>query len=478
MTAVSSNLTVRSDVPLQVTQGGQNLYIADYGVDVTGTDGAVADTLLTATGVPDWTTGDVNQYDYVAVLSNATGTAVNGTYEIASVVAGTITLTSSAGTGNVSYRIERAPKVYTPETNVLALLVATAGQVPSGNRLCARFMDRLVLGGGDVAPNAWYMSRQAEYTDWDYAEEDTQAAIAGPASDAGVPGLPLTAISTTSDDYTILSCKSQLYRMRGDPAYGGSLDSLSDSVGMVGEQAWCHGPAGELIFLSLDGIYIMPPGGNSYPISMSREILPRELLNIDTNVMDVSLEYDTQGRGVHVYLTPDSTNDRVHWWFDWDSKTYWNVTLQSDHEPTATCGMQSTRTEDSAILLGCRDGYIRRFHNLAANDDGTAYVAYVLMGPIALGQEGDVGNIVSMDAVLGSESGDVAWEVMVADTFEGVSAATASASGTWAAGLNPTDRPAGRGQAFIVKATGTAHNHFTIDSITATIRPAGKRRVR
>jgi hypothetical protein len=219
------------------------------------------------------------------------------------------------------------------------------------------------------------------------------------------------------------------------------------------------------------------PGGDTYPAAFSREFLPREFMNLNADMLTVSLEYDVQGRGVHVFLTPESSNARVHWWIDWDRKTFWPISLSSDHEPTATCAVQATAIEDSGVILGGRDGILRRFNDFAEKDCGTSYSTYVVMGPIALAPDSKVGILRAIDATIADGSGDVTWAVSGALTFEAAASATASDTGTWGEGLNATVYPACRGQAFTLKLTGTAGRKWALEQLTAMLQPAGKRRI-
>jgi hypothetical protein len=413
MNQVTSDLTVRDDVKLNSAQAEQKLYIADYGdLRDTGTDGTMSSAKLDDAGGQDWTTLGVDTDDDVCVLSNVGGGTTAGTYEITAVHATDgITLSPDPGDGTCSYRIERGPKIYTPSTDTISLWTATSGkgEVPTGCPLIARYLDRVVLGGADIAPHVWYMPRVGDPLDWDYSQTDAQAAVAGTTADAGVPGDPLTAFVSFSDDYLIMACKDSLWRMSGNPAAGGMLDNLSQTIGIVDQDAWCMGPNGELIFLSLNGLYQMAPGGNSYPQPLSHDILPQELKHVDVKVNEVNMEYDVADRGVHIFLTPETSNTRVHYWFDWDNKTFWPVTLNSDHEPTETTAYEGTAVEDSGVILGCRDGFIRRFSHLAGDDCGIAFTSYVMIGPIPMAPQGMVGRIIRADAIMAEESGDVTW---------------------------------------------------------------------
>jgi hypothetical protein len=476
MTQLTTNLSLRDDVRLSTAQGGQLLYIGDYGVAESGTDGTVSGTTLDAASVSDWTAIGANIYDYVAVLDNVLGSTTAGVYAISAIAAGSVTLASAPGDGTCSFRIERMIKVYDHAAGTLSLLTATAGIIESGNHLLTRYLDRLFIGGTDKAPNAWFASEQTDYTNWDYTVDSVQRAIYGPTSEQGLPGQPLTAFAATSDDYLIIFGSTEMWRMRGDPAYGGSLDRLSENVGCVDSHAWCHGPAGEVIVLTRDGLYIVPPGGDTFPVSMSREALPREMRNLDMEQLEAQLEYDVQGRGIHIMLTPDDSNDRVHMWFDWDTKTYYPMTYQSAHEPTAMCSVQSTAVEASGVILGCRDGKLRTFNDLAHNDCGTAFVAYVMMGPVAYMADEGMGSLVVLEIELSANSSDATWGWLTADTFEDVSSATPVATGTVTGGLNYTLRPSGRGKAFALKLTNVAHTGFQIEDVQVITRHAGPRR--
>lgn len=487
MTAVVSNLTVRSDTPLTSAQSGQKLYIADYGdLRATGTDGTVAGSELDAASVADWSALGIDKEDDVVVLSSVGGATVAQTYEIDSIAAGALTLTSAPGNGTCSYRIERGPKIYDPSANTIALLRATAGQVPTGCPLICRYLDRIVFAGADIAPHVWYMARSGTETDFDYSQTDSQRAVAGTSSEAGMPGTAILAQIPHSDDYLIWGCRNELWRLRGDPAYGGALDALSRTIGILGANAWCLGPVGELIFLSLDGLYVLPPGGEASPIPLSREILPQEFKNLDPNEMTISLEFDTIDNGVDIFLTPHSSNTRTHWWLDWGTKTFWPLSFESDYEPVTTCVYYSTATEDSCVVLGCRDGFLRRFSKLSGTDCGTVYETYAMMGPIGLGRDGTFGAAISIEGIMAEgaagtastgDSGDVTWSLHPANTFEGAVLADSSDDGTWGNGLNACEYPACMGQATILKITGSSGRKWAFEQAILSVREGGRRRL-
>ena len=501
MTEVSSELTLEDDLPLVAAQDGQGLYIADYGdVSASGTDGAVAGNQLTATSISDWTAIGILTNDMVVVISNAQETAINGTYKISSIASGALTLASAAGAGAVAYRIERAPKIYDPLTNVISIMTAilsgtiagqtTPGQVPTGCPVICRYIDRIVLAGAEIAPNVWYMSRKGYPLDWDYGQLDALAAVAGDASPAGVPGEPITALIAHSDDYMVIGCTNSLWRMMGDPGSGGTLGALSHAIGIVGPKAWCLCPDGTLVFLSQDGLYSLDAGGDAYPTPLSRENLPREFLNLNPNNVTACLEYDIQAKGVHIFLTSTSSNLRTHWFLDNAPETsmafgvsstnsrraFWPVSLVADHEPTCTCTIQASNIEESGVIVGGRDGYLRKFHGLSENDCGTVFESYVIVGPIALNADMQIGTLLSIDATMGDDSGDVDWDIRPSLTFEDSNIADSQSSGTYSAGVNATTYPDGRGQAFVLELNGTGRK-WAVEQITGIIKLGGKRRI-
>ncbi|MCP4900041.1 MAG: hypothetical protein GY906_23985 [bacterium] len=482
MTGLTLDLSVRDDVSLDASQGGQKLYIADYGdLRITQTDGIISgggNDELTATANPDWSTKGISVYDDVCVLSDCNPSSADGTYEISAVVAGKVTLATAPGAAtSCTFRIERCPKIYDPSTRLLTRLIATEGQVPTGCPLAIVHLNRLFLGGAEIAPYAWYAARWGTETDFDYSQTDSRTAVAGTTSNQGIPGSPLTAFIPHSADYLILGCRNELWVLRGDPAYDGSLMNLSRKIGVIGKGAWCATPTGETVFMSTDGVYVLPPSGQNKPVPLSRKTIPDELLQLDPTTTEVLLEYDVADRGVHIYIAGESYDSRLHWWLDWETKTFWPVSLQADHEPTETCVLQGAAVEDSGVVLGGRDGFLRVYHRLAENDAGSAVSSYVDLGPIALAKDSQLGVVDEMDAVIGEDGGNVAWSLKPALTWEAASSASAFKTGVWVPGLNGTVRPGGRGQCFTLRMAGVSSRKWTFETIKAKTKEAGRRRI-
>jgi len=366
------------------------------------------------------------------------------------------------------------PKVYDPDTNTLSDWVVSAGALPLKCLLIARYRDRCVLAGYPM--NEWYMSRAGDFTDFDYNPadpEDPGRAVSGQNSkSAGLIGDKITALGPYADDYLMFGCQQSLYVLRGDPAYGGQIDKLSETIGVVGPAAWCPGPTGEFVFLSHDGIYFVPYGAQTDPKSLSRERMPRELLGLQKDVT-VSMAYDVMDRGVLIALTREDGAQATHYWLDWATKGIWPVTFDKAREPL------SILARDGVILFGCRDGYIRNHSWASALDDGESFESYVTFGPVRL--SGKVGNDGIWHEVVGKlagDSGPVLWAIRVGDTERGALRAASFYGGVWYEGLNYADHPEAGGAAGVLVVSGVdGAGSWAIESIESVFQDMGLHRL-
>lgn len=486
LTSIGGSVNLGSDRLLNAAEMAQKLYIADHGNPrVLGSGGTITNDaggdILDDAAVTDWTTYSIDTNNDVMIISAVTGGAVAMTSKILSVASGSVVMTrTDNATGTCTYRIERAPKVYDPALNTLTILYATTGQVPTGCPCIAVYRQRLVLAGQPIAPHAWFMSRQADSTDWDYSQEDAAAAVAGTTANAGQVGEDITALCAFSDDFLLFGCPNSLWVMRGDPLAGGSLDNLSRNVGVVSRGAWCRGPSNEFIFLSRDGLYMLAPGASQVPQPISRDQLPRQLRDIDAKNSTVNLVYDPQLRGVHIYISDNASGaGRKHWWLDFTTKGFWPMSFASGHEPMAVLDYSSASPSAATVIVGCRDGYVRRYREDQEDDDGTVFSNFVTYGPVKLGSSDFYeGKLLELaNCTLGANSGDVTASVHRGETHEAAYQSAAFKSYTLSAGINHSKRPKARGASFFLKLTGTSRRRWTVERMTGLIETCGKQRL-
>lgn len=497
MEALTSDLTLNPSVHLQSVEYDGKIFIADYGDVVyehlSGNGTLTSGALDLSSGAPaDWTVAlgvsGNNFKDWVVEkIDHATGD-VEETWRITAVGSGDITVKKKDGTTNPTndtgfdFRIQRGPKVYDPDEATLDLFMADEGkgQIPTGCRLISVYQDRIVIGRNDYRPGIWWMARQSDPYDWDLSVDssDVGRAIAGTSTDAGVLPDPITAMISGMNDYLLFATENGLWLLRGAPAAGGRIDSISRIIGIAHPEAYCHGPAGEIIFLSRDGLYMLPPGAAAVPQSVSREVIPRELVRINTTQTRILMQYNVLDQGLHIFVSSEIGSTTRSFWFDWRTRSFWPETYQADHQPYSIHSHLFPGEDQRIVLIGSHDGYIRRYALRVDADDGTAISSYVDYGPLALGTSGmGEGVVTQLNARMAAESAQVSWEMRVGETPEEAKLSSAFDSGTWLNGLNYTDRPRARGAyAYLRILNSTAYRSWAVETLFMAVRKAGRLR--
>jgi len=480
LSALSTNLSLSNSHNIQSAERLQKLYISDYEELVTSkSDGVTSGTSLDSASISDWTTLDMNIYDYVVQIDSGSS-ATAGVYTISNIASGNLTLGSAPGnSSSVEFTIYRAPKIYDPKADTLTLWTATTGKgfVPPGGDLITTYRDRLVLAKDHV----WYMSRQGDPLDWDYSGDvsDAQRAVAGSNSEAGRVGERIKAMIAHQDDYLLFICDNSFWRLRGDPAYGGQIDAVSQHIGIVDKTAWCITPENSVFWLSRDGFYNLPSIMNSVPQSISREKLPKELLNVDSKLYHVLLSYDIRFRGIHIYLTPKSGGVYKHYFFDYEFKSFFQVSIPENFHPTSMLEFTSQDRSKSNVLFGCRDGYIRYFDEQFVRDGSTAISDYIYLGPMHCWNQYSSGKIEEIAGVLPINSGEIDWSLIVGNSHDQVlNNGTTMVTGTWdKEGYNLKQRPKIKSNSFLIKLeSGETNKPWAIDYIGIILSQSGTKR--
>lgn len=380
---------------------------------------------------------------------------------------------------------DREPKLvqYNTDTNTWELKVweATIGTLPQDCPIIAMWGDRIYLAGKIGFPHLFFASKRGDPFNWDYSEfvlaQDSRESYAGSATNAGLLGQPITALIPYSADYLIVGGTNSLWVMRGDLASGGGWDNISRTIGILSQAAWCPLPGGGIAYLSADGLYVILATPGAEPESLSRERLPKKLIDIDPANIEVLLAYDVQARGIHIYLSSRGGPVQEHWWFDWETKGFWPLVLPRDQEPLAILSRQSTDASyPNGVFLGCRDGVLRKHSKQSTFDDSVPFDSHVLYGPIPIsGNDHEDGLLLELVATLALNSGNVEWSAHVGESPEAAAKAPAFDSGVWHEGLNHTNHPHAGGNAFYLRLQST--HAWAVESIDALTMKTGKQKL-
>jgi hypothetical protein len=488
---------VASDVeatPLSVAARFGKLYIADWAeprrerttksanATIASDTGILIDT--DATFIAD---GVVAGGDVIEITDSTAGTAIAiGWYEVDSItnettiVLKTLVATPAAPAGSstsTAYRIVPGIKIYDAVTDVVTLMTATAGTAPYGCRIVKLYRDRLVFSGDPNNPGDVFMSKQGDPLGYDYgnANDGVQAAFAFDAGGLGRLGAPVTSLIPVFDDLMMVAGEGECSVLRGDPAVGGTFDHLSRRVGVLSFDAWAPTDDDQIYFLSIDGLYRIHRtelGGLVEPRRVSPDRIPDELRGIDPDTHHVFLEYDPEYLGIWIRITSLSSGDSDAWWYDMRLEGFFRDQYAEDHD--AFCG--AIGDLPNRLVIGNRDGYVRKYSRGAADDDGTSFTSYAEVGPIRLGGRGRDGYLDSVDVALDENSGACTLKVRSGKTPQAAKNAADFATRTLAAGLNSSFRPRMRGRDAYVRIQNSGDVRWALEFMEAEVKPGGRLR--
>jgi hypothetical protein len=379
--------------------------------------------------------------------------------------------------------------VYDPATNTLdqvAGLVAGVDGYPPDCTMACNYNNRIILAGNPASPQSYYASRQGDPTDWIVGVVgDTQAPFSAVNSDQGRLGEKITALIPHNNDCMFFGCTSSMYAMQGDIQSGGRITKLCENIGVWGPRSWCYDTDGVLYFLSYDGLYVMAPGCGSMPKAVSRPKIPQELINIDRDAYRVSMAYDTRNRGVLIAVTSITGADTSTMFFvsTENNVAFWPVEFANpDHHAGELFALREripTTQGRGGLVIGSRDGYIRRFNrDLSQDDDYTDIEAAIDLGPFPLGEDATrEGIIQKVQVALGTGAGSVECAVRASKSaqqaYESEAFFTASLNQE---GLNRTFYPRVRGQSGLVRISNVDGSSFSLEQVTVNARDFGERR--
>ncbi|MCK5607322.1 hypothetical protein KAR91_35895, partial [Candidatus Pacearchaeota archaeon] len=336
---------------------------------------------------------------------------------------------------------------------------STYGTMPNKAYLGCLYHGRTIISGDPEHPNQWYMARQANPWDWAYLAGDAGTPVKGQAADAGKLGDIIRCLIPYKDDYLTFGCVTSIDFLSGDPAYSGDLGSLDKTTGMFGSNSYCWDGAGNLYFWGTNGFYKTTIPG--VPICLSAIALPNLVKDeaADPSTYRITMAYDRKDYGILICITKLSDGSNSNYWFDLKIASMAGADKPTEaffHEVYASnqCGPYSLfyyAANDPAfrdLLVGCKDGHIRKFDKTAKSDvktdDSTQLIdSYVVLGPLQLSEGMNDGTLSNINIVSAggesdggeSDSDDIDFSVFAARTseniIEDVTAAASKLSGTF-----------------------------------------------
>lgn len=265
-------------------------------------------------------------------------------------------------------------------TQSMETYAATAGTAPTLCTLAAVYRGRLVLAAPRDNMQNFFFTRVGTLTDWDYSQTDSAAAFAGNASTAGRIGEPIISLMPFSDDVLLIGGDHNLWAMRGDPADGGSIDMVSDAIGMLGSNAWTKSPDGTVYFVGTGGFFRMSPSGSA-PENLSNGKWADFFRQINRGSSYVQMAWDRDREGAYIFVTPVVSGTTTHIWYDSKTGSFWPIQFPASHGPISAIVFDGDGPSDRAILMGGRTGYIQKLTQTDKSDDGTAISSYLVFAP-------------------------------------------------------------------------------------------------
>jgi hypothetical protein len=348
------------------------------------------------------------------------------------------------------------------------------GEVPAGCRLACTWRGRLVLAAPDDNPQNAFLSRALDPTDWLYGQDDATSAVELNASEAGRIGQPIVALVPFQDDVLVIGCDHSLYALQGDPAASdGQLVTLSEEIGMLSNQAWCFDPSGILYFVGTGGLFKMA-GGGSAPVPISASRFNEFFASIDRSRFTITLQYERDRHQVWIFITKNSTGQSTHLVYDARTDGFWRQRFPDAHGPTASVVFDGDGPTDRVLILGSRDGYLRKLDLAALDDDGDGISSFCMIGPVQ--PQGDFDEFMLQQFEVIPAVGTTGLQIFVmrgADP-EAAASATQELLGTYTAGGRQRSFSRFRANSFyLYLANNGSGATWAIENIVALGSPAG-----
>ena len=249
-------------------------------------------------------------------------------------------------------------------------------QVANGTNkanLIVKFGARLAMAGVVGAKETWFMCAVDDPDDWNPDTGTAVDAIAGGTSSAlgyGTMGEPIEALIPFGRSGLLMCGRNTISNLTNDPAFDGTIQMMSRSLGLVSPSAWCPGPGQSVFVLSSEGMLLLDP--NVFAVDKSN-IISRGRLDsffgnrswVDTTA---TLVHDVQRTGVWIFLNDsDSPSDSQHLFYSYATDGFFPIKFVHPRFTGATVGIHASissgegESGQSIPLFGSADGMLATF---------------------------------------------------------------------------------------------------------------------
>lgn len=261
-------------------------------------------------------------------------------------------------------------------------------------------------------PSTIFFSKQGDPTDFFYGA--TYTPIIAIATDnnfrAGQLGDQTTCLISINEDILLVSTDHSLHEFVGDPADGGTLVPISESVGILSDTAYCV-VDDTVYFVGTGGFYKYSRSGGVQNLSMGAWNI--NFIGLPQTGKYYALAHGRDLHGIWVFITQQlgayTEPTTKHFFYDLATQSavepggFWpqsfptatggdnevdtagsNGTTAPAFHITKALSVDGTASTDTAqlVFVFCKDGYVRKFLSTNLNDDSTAISTTIDMGTL------------------------------------------------------------------------------------------------
>jgi hypothetical protein len=263
---------------------------------------------------------------------------------------------------------------------------------------------------------------------------------------------------------------------------------------MFGAQSWCYDNNRNLYFWGDNGIYRLEANFSGITC-LTETLLPDIVADeaVDPSTHRITMGYDNKRHGLIIAITVLASGVNSNYFYSLKTRGFFPESYPEEAAAYSLFYYNANDPDYTDLLIGSKDGYIRKFLNTAKDDDAggadeaiSSYVTYPITALGELDMNGKLGELV-FELSGGASGGDftdtdgVTYSLFNGDDAETVlediiDGATAFKSGTLSGtGRKNKVRPRMRGAYFGLKlANSTASESWAVNKIMFNTKAAGK----